>query len=81
MVIFWYYGESPSNKRRITWKLLHLLNNQLNLPWLCVGDFNEIQYNHEKKGGARAQSQMEGFRMALSDCGVRDMGYVGDKYT
>lgn len=42
------YGEPASAKRRITWKLLRILNQQLNLTWLC-GGFNEIMYNHEKK--------------------------------
>lgn len=76
------YGEPANDKRNITWKLLRVISQQLNLPWLCAGDFNEIMYNHEKRGGpARAQSQMENFRAALASCGLRDLGYVGDKYT
>lgn len=76
------YGEPSSDKRGVTWKLLRILNQQLNLPWLCAGDFNEILYNHEKKGGpSRTHNQMEGFRTALTDCGLRDLGYFGDKYT
>jgi hypothetical protein len=76
------YGEPTTEKRDKTWKLLRILNQLLSLPWLCAGDFNEILYSHEKKGGqARASSQMEKFRMALSDCGLHDLGYMGDKYT
>jgi hypothetical protein len=44
------YGEPTTEKRENTWKLLRILNQQLNLPWLCTGDFNEILYSHEKKG-------------------------------
>uniref|UniRef100_A0A8R7TP82 Endonuclease/exonuclease/phosphatase domain-containing protein n=1 Tax=Triticum urartu TaxID=4572 RepID=A0A8R7TP82_TRIUA len=76
------YGEPSSDRREITWRLMRILKQQLNLPWLCAGDFNEILFNHEKKGGpARAQSQMEGFRLALVDCGLKDLGFIGDKYT
>ena len=43
------YGEPVNAKRKITRKLLHILNQHFNLPWLCTGDFDEIMYNHEKK--------------------------------
>lgn len=45
------YGEPVSDKKKITWKLFRILNQQLKLPWLCADDFNEIMYCHEKKGG------------------------------
>jgi exonuclease III len=76
------YGEPATDKREKTWKLLRILNQQLKLPWLCAGDFNEIMYGHEKKGGPpRNQKHMENFRMALVDCGLRDLGFKGDKFT
>jgi hypothetical protein len=76
------YGEPTTEKKEKTWKLLRVLHQQLNLPWLCAGDFNEVLYNHEKKGGPiRAPHQMESFRLALADCGLRDLGFLGDKYT
>ena len=36
------YGESKSGEKENTWKLLRTLHRQNDLPWLCVGDFNEI---------------------------------------
>ena len=76
------YGEPSSDKKDKTWKLLRILNQQLNLPWLCAGDFNEVLYGHEKKGGTpHRQRSMESFRMALAECGLHDLGYFGDKYT
>jgi exonuclease III len=76
------YGEPSTEKKEKTWKLLRILNEQANLPWLCAGDFNEILYSHEKRGGLpRAQNLMGRFRSALADCGLRDLGFVGDKFT
>jgi exonuclease III len=76
------YGEPATDKRERTWKLLRILNQQLKLPWLCAGDFNEILYGHEKKGGPpRNHKHMEDFRMVLADCGLRDLGFSGDKFT
>lgn len=76
------YGEPASQRKNVTWKLLNILNQQLRLPWLCAGDFNEVLYTHEKRGGPdRPQAAMERFRLALAECGLRDLGYTGDKFT
>lgn len=45
-------------------------------------DFNEILFEHEKEGGApKPKRMMENFRQALEDCGLHDLGYVGDTFT
>jgi exonuclease III len=75
------YGEPAVEKRGITWRLMHILKQQNNLPWLCMS-FNEIMFSHEKKGGApRPQNQMDKFRWIAEECGLRDLGFRGDKYT
>jgi endonuclease/exonuclease/phosphatase family metal-dependent hydrolase len=52
------------------------------LPWLVVGDFNEILYHYEKEGGrARLQRHLQAFHDALNDCALADMGYTGDIFT
>jgi len=54
----------------------------MDLPWFCVGDFNEIVKLEEKMGGAsRLERQMVAFREALDFCGVRDLGFVGSPFT
>ena len=53
-----------------------------NLPWLLVGDLNEIQFLSEKEGGnPRPPQYMEAFQNAIDDCGLRDLGYIGDRFT
>jgi hypothetical protein len=44
------YGESKTSEKDNTWKLLRTLSAQSNLPWLCMGDFNEILFDYEKEG-------------------------------
>ena len=52
------------------------------MPWLCVGDFNEITRQEEKLGGAlRPHNQMQSFRDVIDECGFMDLGYVGSKFT
>jgi len=76
------YGESKTEEKDNTWALLRLLKAKSNLPWLCSGDFNEILFNCEKEGGVpRAEACMEGFRKALEDCDLHDLGFTGDPFT
>ena len=47
-----FYGEPITHKHHESWELLQKLHSQFNLPWLCVGDFNEIVKGAEKQGGS-----------------------------
>ena len=65
-----------------SWNLLRELNNRFSVPWLCGGDFNELLKSHEKSGGhLRPYGQMQKFREALDECGLFDLGFVGNKFT
>lgn len=46
-----FYGHPETHKRCESWNLLAFLNSQYHLPWLCLGDFNEILSMDEKFGG------------------------------
>ena len=45
-----FYGAPESHLRENSWNLLRTINGQNNIPWCCVGDFNEIVRNSEKRG-------------------------------
>ena len=76
------YGESKNEGKDITWKTLRTLKKKFDLSWLCSGDFNEILFSYEKEGGPpRAELNMQKFRQALVDCGLHDLGFVGDPFT
>ena len=45
-----FYGKPITHKRFESWNLLRQLNNRFNLPWVCVGDFNELRKCLEKNG-------------------------------
>lgn len=52
------------------------------LPWVCLGDFNEVLRQDEHDGiGQRCQAQMQGFRDAVDVCGLIDLGFQGRKWT
>jgi hypothetical protein len=76
------YGESRWEDKYKTWDKIRELNNQYVLPWVIIGDLNEILYSHEKEGGnPRPQNYMQAFRDVLTDCSLDDIGFIGDPFT
>lgn len=69
-------------KRHELWARLRSLKARGTAPWICVGDFNEISKQSEKKGGRiRPHTQMQPFRDVLDECSFMDMGFVGSLFT
>jgi exonuclease III len=76
------YGEPRTKLRQKTWDALRYLRAHDELPWICVGDFNEIAKQEEQLGGkTRSLAQMERFRDCLTDCGLSDLGFSGYPFT
>ena len=76
------YGHPEKLKRIETWNLMRLFHQQATLPWICIGDFNEILSANEKQGGEPGSEwQMANFREVLDDCRLRDMGFKGARFT
>jgi exonuclease III len=77
-----FYGHPETSQKETTWRLLESLNNQSNVPWVCVGDFNEILENREKTGRAiRPQAQMNRFREVINHCYFRAIKFEGPRFT
>jgi hypothetical protein len=55
------YGESKQDRREETCRLMLTLRHQSDLPWLCVGDFNEIMFSFKQGGLPRPQIRMDRF--------------------
>ena len=76
------YGEPCVENRHRMWSLLEDIRQSSNLPWLVMGDFNEVlwQYEHFSKR-PRNESQMRAFRDALHSCELHDLGFRGLPHT
>jgi hypothetical protein len=83
----WYrvtfiYGEPRPENQYLMWDLLQWLRLVSNLPWLVMGDFNEVLWRYEHFSDCpRSEWQMENFWDALSDCELTDIGFTGLPYT
>ncbi|XP_037491657.1 uncharacterized protein LOC119369367 [Jatropha curcas] len=76
------YGFLEHHRKPDTWTLLKTLASQHNLPWLLMGDFNNLLADDEKIGGHPYELRNhEGFREVLEVCRVSDLGMVGYPFT
>ncbi|KAI9159829.1 hypothetical protein LWI28_002303 [Acer negundo] len=46
-----FYGHRDSSQRVHSWTLIRRLAGMSPLPWICLGDFNEVMCDAEKQGG------------------------------
>ncbi|KAL4310577.1 hypothetical protein GQ457_01G015360 [Hibiscus cannabinus] len=77
-----FYGAPEVQNRRNSWNLLRRMDDCPNVPWLVIGDFNEISAASEKQGGlVRSERQMTEFRSMLTDCSLSDLGFSGQWFT
>lgn len=68
------YGEPNRRYRRKTWDLLRNLSRYSNLPWLAIGDMNNIVAQIDKNGRI-ALSRLVSRRFQRSFKGCRTVGY------
>lgn len=65
------------SKQPELWAKLKHLKATSTLPWLVIGDFNELIGLSKKEGGsARLRQQMQNFIDTINFCGLRDIGDI-----
>jgi hypothetical protein len=70
------YSEAQVAERYKTWDLLMFIRASSPLPWLCIGDFNEVLHRSKHEGvQERSYAQIEGSREMVDVCGLYDLGY------
>ena len=64
-----YYGFLRRHRRRASWTLLRALAILSSLPWVCIGDFNDLlSPSNKKRGVAHPNWFFRGFHGALTNC-------------
>ncbi|XP_052299532.1 uncharacterized protein LOC127903030 [Citrus sinensis] len=77
-----FYGFPESSRRRQSWDLLRFLSSSSTAPWVCLGDFNDLLAASEKKSRLEhPQWKLQGFKKAISDSGLLDVGMEGYQFT
>ena len=76
------YAPPQFNKCKPFWDYLQNLTVNISLPWLLLGDFNDMISEEEKLGGLLVnRTRMMAFRNCLENCGLMDLGFYGPCFT
>ncbi|XP_060959448.1 uncharacterized protein LOC133030655 [Cannabis sativa] len=78
-----FYGSPVVAQRKFTWELLKKLKDSAPLlPWLVMGDFNEIISHTDKLGGPiKNDSQIDDFRNTIDASGLQELIFEGERFT
>ncbi|XP_021834215.1 uncharacterized protein LOC110774005 [Prunus avium] len=78
----YFYGPPYREEKESFWFGVSNLGVDVSVPWVCVGDFNEMIWHHEKLGGAPwCNSRVRYLRNFLNDHELIDLGHVGQNFT
>ncbi|KAK4284321.1 hypothetical protein QN277_001173 [Acacia crassicarpa] len=81
-LISFIYGPPIEEDRKLCWQEITRISRNINEPWLCLGDFNEILSQFEKCGGQpRAWRRILNFKCFIAGCDLDDLGFNGARYT
>ena len=76
------YASPHLAERKILWSNLSKVAQLHKLPWLLLGDFNEVLCGEDKFGGRKVNlNRALEFKDCLDDCNLLDLGFSGPKYT
>ena len=77
-----FYEAPKTSKRDKSLALLKVIRDRSTLPWLVIGNFNEITRDSQKEGGSsQPRWQMKIFTDTLNWCGLHDLGFVRPSFT
>jgi len=77
-----FYGFPERSRRKDSWDLLRSLAHRSPLPWVVLGDFNDLLYQSEKRGGnPHPESLLQGFGDAMDDCNLAQLPMRGYQFT
>ena len=77
------YGPPNPSFRNDLWERIERIGiTRKNLPWIMMGDFNELLGNNEKRGGRiRPEASFQDFRRMVRTCDFTDLKIIGDRFS
>lgn len=71
------------NRSRLDlWKIIESIAQSINLPWICIGNFNEITTPNENGGGKEPKAyKMIAYSKSMDRCNLIDLGFKGPSFT
>lgn len=75
------FTRVPASREQL-WNILQEAGKDINIPWMLIGDLNDISDADEKLGGRAARSfHLRRFANWISSCNLIDLGFSGPRFT
>ena len=74
------YAPNSQQERLLVWNQLRAIKVSMNIPWVVMGDFNEVLYLSERRGAELITQGMRDFQNFVLDLQLNDID-VGVNYT
>lgn len=82
VLVSFVYVQPNATSKDIFWSHLIDMALRVNQPWVVIGDFNDIGFLGERKGGSGdCIDRILKFRDRWSSCDLVDPGYIGCPFT
>ena len=79
---FSIYASPCLTERKLLWSNIEEVGQLHSLPWLMVGDFNEVLCAEDKFGGNQINiNRTMAFKACLDSSNFVDLGFAGPKFT
>jgi len=76
------YASPNFHKRQLFLDYLQNLATLVDLPWVLMGNFNDMLSEVQKIGGLPLnRNRLNAFRNCLDNCGLMDLGFQGPRFT
>ena len=77
-----FYASPRLEERKLLWGNLANVASLHQLPWLMLGDYNELLSSHDKlRENPLNPRRVQLFKEYLDACGMVDLGFHGPKFT
>ncbi|XP_077228445.1 uncharacterized protein LOC143861405 [Tasmannia lanceolata] len=72
------YARNKGHERHSLWEDLVELSQNIDTPWIVIGDFNTTRFTEERLGGAGpVHSDLNDFNQCIDECSLADLKSVG----
>ncbi|XP_073294463.1 uncharacterized protein [Primulina huaijiensis] len=76
------YGLNTNCQKRMLWNELSDFGSNYHVPWMLLGDFNNVLSQEEKQGGLQVKNyEIKDFATCVNDNDLSDLNYIGCFYT
>ena len=76
------YAFSNFAKQKVFWNYLENLASIICLPWVLLGDFNDMIFKDEKMDGLPLnKTRIAAFKNYMDKCGLMDLSFQGPRFT